>query len=110
MIFIKKKLAVLKDLLSMFITQNRNQFSYILGFLSALAFTLVYTKFGLELAVAALLTAILLFEIFDHFFGGSPDIIVMGVDSEEDMMETLKKTMSKAVREKNKENSNQKND
>lgn len=94
----------------MFITQHRNQLSYIIGFLSALAFALVYTEFGIELAVAALLTGFLLFEIFDHFFGGSPDIIVMGVDSEEDMMETLKKTMSKAVKEKNKENSNQKND
>jgi hypothetical protein len=94
----------------MFITQHRNQLSYIIGFLSALAFALVYIKFGLELAVAALLSGILLFEIFDHYFGGSPDIIVMGVDSEEDMMETLKKTMSKAVKEKNKENSNQKNE
>lgn len=94
----------------MFITQHRNQLSYIIGFLSALAFALVYTKFGLGLAVAALLTGILLFEIFDHFFGGSPDIIVMGVDSEEDMMETLKKTMSEAIKEKKEENSNQKND
>ncbi|MFN2341234.1 MAG: hypothetical protein ABR547_08195 [Halanaerobium sp.] len=94
----------------MFITQHRNQLSYIIGFLSALAFALVYTKFGLELAVAALLSGILLFEIFDHYFGGSPDIIVMGVDSEEDMMETLKKTMSKAVKEKKKENSNQNNE
>ena len=92
----------------MFITQHRNQLSYIIGFLSALAFALVYTNFGIELAVAALLTGILLFEIFDHFFGGSPDIIVMGVDSEEDMMKTLKKTMSKAIKEKNQEN--QKND
>lgn len=94
----------------MFITQHRNQLSYIIGFLSALAFALVYTKFGLELAVAALLTGFLLFEIFDHFFGGSPDIIVMGVDSEEDMMKTLKKTMSEAIKEKNKENSNHNND
>jgi hypothetical protein len=84
--------------------------SYIIGFLSALAFTLIYTKFGIELGTAALLAGILVFEIFDHFFGGSPDIIVMGVDSEEDMMETLKKTMSEAIKEKNKENSNQKND
>ena len=74
---INKKLAVLKDLLSMFITQHRNQLSYIIGFLSALAFALVYTKFGIELAVAALLAGILIFEIFDHFFGGSPDIIAV---------------------------------
>ena len=94
----------------MFITQHRNQLSYIIGFLSALAFALVYMEFGIELAVAALLVGILVFEIFDHFFGGSPDIIVMGVDSEEDMMKTLKKTMSKAIKEKNQENSNQKND
>lgn len=94
----------------MFITQHRNQLSYIIGFLSALAFVLVYTKFGLELAVAALLIGILSFEIFDHFFGGRPDIIVMGVDSEEDMMETLKKKMSEAIKEENQKNSNQKND
>ncbi|RAK05185.1 hypothetical protein C8C77_13218 [Halanaerobium saccharolyticum] len=94
----------------MFITQHRNQLSYIIGFLSALAFALIYTKFGIKLGVSALLAGILVFEIFDHFFGGSPDIIVMGVDSEEDMMETLKKTMSEAIKEKNKENSNQKND
>ncbi|MEC9490181.1 MAG: hypothetical protein UMU04_04475 [Halanaerobiales bacterium] len=94
----------------MFITQHRNQLSYIIGFLSALAFTLIYLKFGIELGIAVLLAGILVFEIFDHFFGGSPDIIVMGVDSEEDMMETLKKTMSEAIKEKNKENSNQKND
>jgi hypothetical protein len=91
----------------MFITQHRNQLSYVLGFMSALAFALVYSEFGIELALAALLMGILIFEIFNHYFGGSPDIIVMGVDSEEDMMETLKKTMSKAVKEKNKENSNQ---
>ncbi len=94
----------------MFITQHRNQLSYIIGFLSALAFTIIYTKFGIELGAAALLAGILVFEIFDHFFGGSPDIIVMGVDSEEDMMETLKKTMSEAIKEKNQENTNQKND
>ena len=94
----------------MFITQHRNQLSYIIGFLSALTFALVYTKFGIELAVAVLLAGILLFEIFDHFFGGSPDIIVMGVDSEEDMMKTLKKTMSKAIKENNQENSNHKED
>lgn len=94
----------------MFITQHRNQFSYVIGFISALAFALVYTEFGLELALAVLLAGILLFEIFDHYFGGSPDIIVMGVDSEEDMMKTLKKTMSKAVKEKKQENSNKNND
>lgn len=94
----------------MFITQHRNQLSYFIGFISALAFALIYTKFGIELGLAVLLTGILIFEIFDHFFGGSPDIIVMGVDSEEDMMKTLKKTMSKAIKEKNKENQNQEND
>ena len=93
----------------MFITQHRNHLSYIIGFSTALAFALVYTKFGLELAVTALLVGILVFEIFDHYFGGSPDIIVMGVDSEEDMMKTLKKTMAEAVKEKNQENSNQTN-
>ncbi|CCU78219.1 hypothetical protein HSACCH_00496 [Halanaerobium saccharolyticum subsp. saccharolyticum DSM 6643] len=92
----------------MFITQHRNQLSYIIGFISALSFALVYSRFGLELALAALLAGILLFEIFNHFFGGSPDIIVMGVDSEEDIMKTLKKTMSKAIKEKNKQNSNNK--
>jgi hypothetical protein len=92
----------------MFITQHRNQLSYIIGFISALSFALVYSRFGLELALAALLAGILLFEIFNHFFGGRPDIIVMGVDSEEDIMKTLKKTLSKAIKEKNKQNSNNK--
>lgn len=94
----------------MFITQHRNKISYILGFLSAFVFSLIYTKFGIELAVVSLLVGILLFEIFDYYFGGSPDIIVMGVDSEEDMMKTIKKTMSKAVKEKKNKNPNQKND
>ncbi|MFW5735820.1 MAG: hypothetical protein ACOCXB_00535 [Halanaerobium sp.] len=94
----------------MFITRHRNQMSYIIGFLSALAFAIIYINFGIELAAAALLAGILIFEIFDHYFGGSPDIIVMGVDSEEDMMKTLKKTMSKAVKEQKKENSNNNKD
>ncbi|MFW5961584.1 MAG: hypothetical protein ACOCRV_01120 [bacterium] len=94
----------------MFITRHRNQMSYIIGFLSALAFAIIYINFGIELAAAALLAGILVFEIFDHYFGGSPDIIVMGVDSEEDMMKTLKKTMSKAVKEQKKENSNNNKD
>ncbi|SIQ23781.1 hypothetical protein [Halanaerobium kushneri] len=94
----------------MFITQHRNQISYVIGFITALAFALIYFEMGLELALAVLLAGILIFEIFDHYFGGSPDIIVMGVDSEEDMMKTLKKTMSKAMKEKNKQNSNQNND
>jgi len=85
----------------MFITQHRNHLSYIIGFASALAFALVYTEFGLELAVAALLTGFLIFEVFNHFFGGSPDIIVMGVDSEEDIMKTLKKSIAKAAKEQN---------
>lgn len=94
----------------MFITQHRNHLSYIIGFISALSFALVYNSFGLELALAALLTGFLVFEIFNHFFGGSPDIIVMGVDSEEDIMKTLKKTMSKAIKEKNKNSSKNKNE
>ncbi len=95
----------------MFITQHRNQLSYIFGFISALSFALVYSRFGLELAISVLLAGILIFEIFNNFFGGSPDIIVMGVDSEEDIMKTLKKTMSKAIKEKNKKSSNnEKND
>lgn len=94
----------------MSITQHRNKLSFILGFISALAFALVYIKFGIEFALAALLLGISAFEIFDHFFGGSPDIIVMGVDSEEDIMNKLKKTMSQAIKEKNKENSKQNND
>ncbi|MFP4020519.1 MAG: hypothetical protein ACLFUK_02845 [Halanaerobium sp.] len=94
----------------MFITRHRNQMSYIIGFLSALAFAIIYINFGIELAAAALFAGILVFEIFDHYFGGSPDIIVMGVDSEEDMMKTLKKTMSKAVKEQKKENSNNNKD
>ncbi|RCW61824.1 hypothetical protein [Halanaerobium sp. ST460_2HS_T2] len=94
----------------MFITQHRNQISYVIGFITALAFALIYFELGLELALVVLLAGILIFEIFDHYFGGSPDIIVMGVDSEEDMMKTLKKTMSKAMKEKNKQNSNQNND
>jgi hypothetical protein len=92
----------------MFITQHRNQLSYIFGFISALSFALIYSRFGIELALTVLLAGFLLFEIFNHFFGGSPDIIVMGVDSEEDIMKTLKKTMSKAIKEKNKQNSNNK--
>lgn len=94
----------------MFITKHRNKISYIIGFTSALAFALVYIKFGIELALAALLIGILIFEIFDNLFGARPDIIVMGVDSEEDMMNTLKKTLSKAVKEKKQENTNNKND
>ncbi|WP_245750833.1 hypothetical protein [Halanaerobium salsuginis] len=42
-----------------------------------------------------------LFEVFNYFFGSTPDIIVMGVDSEEDIMRTLKKSINKAVKEKN---------
>jgi hypothetical protein len=81
-----------------------------IGFISALSFAIVYNSFGLELAVSALLAGILVFEIFNHFFDSSPDIIVMGVDSEEDIMKTLKKTMSKAIKEKSKQNSKHKND
>lgn len=84
--------------------------SYLIGFLSALTFAFVYTSFGLELALASLLAGILIFEIFDHYFGGTPDIIVMGVDSEEDILKTLKKTMLKAVKEKNKEKQHKNND
>jgi hypothetical protein len=94
----------------MFITQHRNHLSYIIGFISALSFAVVYSKFGLESAAISLLIGFLVFEIFNHFFGGSPDIIVMGVDSEEDIMKTLKKTMSKAIKEKNKQNSKHENE
>ena len=94
----------------MFITKHRNKLSYIIGFLSALGFALVYAEYGLELALVALLAGFLVFEVFDHFFGGSPDIIVMGVDSEEDIRKTLKKTMSQAIKEQKKENSKQNKD
>lgn len=94
----------------MYISQHRNHLSYIIGFLTALSFSLVYIKFSLELALLALLVGILLFEVFNHFFGGSPDIIVMGVDSEQDIMEKLKQTMSEAIKEKNEEKSNQNKD
>ena len=104
MIFIKKKVAILKDLLSMFIVQHKNQLSYMLGFLSALFFSMVYIELGIEYAIFALLSGLVLFELFNYFFGGSPDIIVMGVDSEEDIMRTLKKSLKKAAREKKEEN------
>jgi len=103
-IFIKKKVAILKDLLSMFIVQHKNQLSYMLGFLSALFFSMVYIELGIEYAIFALLSGLVLFELFNYFFGGSPDIIVMGVDSEEDIMRTLKKSLNKAAREKKEEN------
>ncbi|MFW6001159.1 MAG: hypothetical protein ACOCQE_02200 [Halanaerobium sp.] len=104
MIVIKKKVAVLKDLLSMFIAQHRNHLSYLIGFLSALIFSIIYIKFGIDFALFALAAGILVFEIFNYFFGSSPDIIVMGVDSEEDIMNTLKKSLNKAVRERKEEN------
>jgi hypothetical protein len=103
-IVIKKKVAVLKDLLSMFIVQHRNHLSYLIGFLSALSFSIIYIKFDIDYALFALAAGILIFEIFNYFFGGSPDIIVMGVDSEEDIMNTLKKSLNKAVRERKEEN------
>lgn len=103
-IFIKKKIAILKDLLSMFIVQHKNQLSYMLGFLSALFFSMIYIEYGIEYGVFALLSGLALFEVFNYFFGGSPDIIVMGVDSEEDIMRTLKKSLNKAAREKKEEN------
>lgn len=104
MITIKKKVAVLKDLLSMFIVQHRNHLSYLLGFLSALIFSIIYIEFGIDYALFALAAGIIVFEVFNYFYGGSPDIIVMGVDSEEDIMNTLKKSLNKAVREKKEEN------
>lgn len=104
MIFIKKKVAVLKDLLSMFIVQHKNHLSYLLGFLSALIFSIIYIKFAIDYALAALAAGLVVFEVFNHFFGGSPDIIVMGVDSEEDIMKTLKKSLNKAARERKEEN------
>jgi hypothetical protein len=103
-IFIKKKVAVLKDLLSMFIVQHKNHLSYLLGFLSALFFSILYIEFGIDYALFALAVGIFIFEIFNYFFGGSPDIIVMGVDSEEEIMNTLKKSLNKAAREKKEEN------
>ena len=104
LIFIKKKLAILKDLLSMFIFQHRNHLSYLFGFSSALIFSIIYIKIGIDYALFALAAGILVFEVFNYFFGGSPDVIVMGVDSEEDIMKTLKKSLNKAVRDKKEEN------
>ena len=75
-----------------------------LGFISALFFSIIYIEFSLEYAVLSLIPALLIFEILNYFFGGSPDIIVMGVDSEEDMMKALKKTINRAVKEKNNDN------
>jgi len=99
-----KKLGFIKDLLSIFIVKNKNHISYMLGFISALFFSIIYIEFSLEYAVLSLIPALLIFEILNYFFGGSPDIIVMGVDSEEDMMKALKKTINRAVKEKNNDN------
>ncbi|MGM0548286.1 MAG: hypothetical protein ACQER0_03305 [Bacillota bacterium] len=105
MIVIYKKLAVLKDIISMYISQHRNHLSYIFGFLTALSFSLIYLNYGVELSLLVLLVGILLFEVFNHFFGSSPEIIVMGVDNEQDIMKKLKKTMSEVIKEKNEEKS-----
>lgn len=110
MIVIYKKLAVLKDIISIYISQHRNHLSYIIGFLTALSFSLIYLKYGLGLALLFLLGGILLFEVFDHFFGGSPDIIVMGVDNEQDIMKKLKKTMTEVIKEKNEDKSKKNKD
>jgi hypothetical protein len=100
-ILIKQKLVVLKDLFSLLINQHKNQISYLAGFISALTFVLIYYNFSLEIALLFLLICFGLFEVFNYFFGSTPDIIVMGVDSEEDIMRTLKKSINKAVKEKN---------
>ena len=88
----------------MFITQHKSQLSYFLGFITAFAFSLIYIKFGIEYALLGLFVGLVFFEIFNYFFGTTPDIIVMGVDSEEDIMKTLKKSLNKAVKEKKEEN------
>ncbi|MCC3144073.1 hypothetical protein LJ207_01920 [Halanaerobium sp. Z-7514] len=90
----------------MFIAQHKNQLSYALGFLTAFAFSISYIKLGIEYALLVLLVGLVIFEIFNYFFGSTPDIIVMGVDSEEDIMKTLKKSLNKAVKEKKEENNN----
>ncbi len=60
-----------------------------------------YMIYDLDAAVAVLVLAIIVFEALKYFFGGKPDIIVMGVEDEEDVVNALKKSFQKAMEEKN---------
>src|SRR6056297_4191461 len=94
---IKEKWIHLRDLVDMLMHKNNSYLFYILGITTGILFMLGYFAYGINGGIFGFVFGIAVFELFKYFYGKIPDIIISGVDDEEQITEALTKSIKKAL-------------
>ena len=96
---IKKKWVSMKEYVDILLHENNSYLFYILGITTGILFMLGYFAYGINGGIFGFVFGISVFELFKHFYGEIPDIIVSGIDDEEKMAEALTNSIKKALAE-----------
>ena len=96
---IKKKWISIKDYVDLLLNKNNSYLFYILGITTGILFMLGYLAYDITGAIFGFVFGIAVFELFKYFYGEIPDVIISGIDDEEQIAEVLTKSIKKALAE-----------
>jgi len=96
---IKKKWISIKDYVDLLLNKNNSYLFYILGITTGILFMLGYLAYDITGGIFGFIFGIIVFELFKYFYGEIPDVIVSGIDDEEQIAEALTKSIKKALAE-----------
>ncbi|MDZ7672900.1 MAG: hypothetical protein U5K53_08745 [Halanaerobiales bacterium] len=103
---IKEKWIYMKDFVDMQLHKNNSYLFYILGITTGILFMLGFLAYEITGGIIGFVFGIAIFELFKYLYGDVPDIIVSGIDDEEQIAKALTNSIKKALAEAEEEDSN----
>jgi len=88
-----------KNFVDILMHKNNSYLFYILGITTGILFMLGYLAYEISGGIFGFVFGIAVFEMFKYFYGETPDIIVSGIDDEEQMAKALTNSIKKALAE-----------
>src|SRR6056297_3508838 len=96
---IKKKWISIKDYVDLLLNKNNSYLFYILGITTGILFMLGYLAYDITGGIFGFVFGIAVFELFKYFYGEIPDVIISGIDDEEQIVKALTQSIKKALAE-----------
>ncbi|HKL13475.1 MAG TPA: hypothetical protein VJ907_07705 [Halanaerobiales bacterium] len=100
---IKKKFWKLKEKMFVFLHQKNSYLFFLIGLITGIIFMLANFVKDISIGITALIIGIIIFEIFKHYFGETPNIIVTDHEDKEETYAMIKKAIQDSIEEKTKE-------
>lgn len=76
---------------------------FLIGLITGVVFTIANFLYDISIGIITLIVGFIIFEIFKHYYGETPNIIVTDHEDVEETYKMIKKAIQDSVEEKSKE-------